>query len=120
MQGNCSAAQYVLGALIGMLFGFCAGHVNMRITKAAVKRNGGNGLAAIAATNMIRMLVNVAVLAVVFFTRNLVPLPFYATLLGAATGLAAGNVFFVWRLTKEMRREMESAQESEGDSEGGE
>ena len=120
MNGSYSVAQYVIGALIGMVFGFCVGYINMRITKAAVVKNGGNGLAAVTATNFARSLVNVIALAIVFFTRNVVPLPFYATLLGTATGLAVGNVFFVWRLTKEMRKEMESRPQSGDDSGGGE
>lgn len=119
MNGPFSVPQYILGALLGVLFGLVFGYLNMRITKAAVKKNGGDGLAAVAATNMIRTFVNVAALAVVFFMRNLVPLPFYATLLGCALGLSVGNVFFVWLLTKEMRKEMESRPKPE-DSEGGE
>lgn len=121
MNGPFSVGQYVLGAVLGIVFGMIFGYLNMRITKAAVKKNGGNGLAAVAATNLIRSFVNVAALAAVFFTRNLVPLPFYATLLGTATGLAVGNVFFVWLLTKEMRKEMESRAKPEADdSQGGE
>ncbi len=120
MNGPFSTGQYVLGAVLGIVFGMIFGYLNMRITKAAVKKNGGDGLSAVAATNLARSFVNVAALAVVFFTRHLVPLPFYATLLGTATGLAVGNVFFVWLLTKEMRKEMESRPAPRDDSEGGE
>lgn len=120
MNGSFSVPQYILGAVLGIAFGLFFGYVNMRITKAAVKRNGGDGLAAVTATNLARSFVNVAALAVVFFTRNLVPLPFYATLLGCAAGLSGGNVFFVWRLTQEMKKEMESRPSAGEDSQGGE
>ena len=120
MTGSYGAGQIILGALLGFVFGLFFGYGNMRITKAAVKKNGGNGLSAVMTTNFIRSLVNVIALAVVFFTRKLVPLPFTATLLGAATGLAVGNVFFTWLLTKEMKRDMEAAAAAEAIENGGE
>lgn len=106
MNGPFSAGQYALGIVLGFALGMLFGYCNMCITRSAVKKNGGNGLSAIAATQMARSLVNVIALALVFFTRNLVPLPFYATLLSCATGLAIGNVFFVWRLTQKMKQGM--------------
>ena len=120
MNGPFSAGQYVLGALLGLALGLLFGYGNMRITKRAVKKNNGDGLAAVTATNLIRSLVNVAALAIVFFTRKLVPLPFYATIIAAATGLAFGNVYFTWLLTKEMKKDMEAAQKQKADSGGGE
>lgn len=120
MNGTYSVGQYVLGAVLGVVFGLIFGYINMRITRAAVKKNGGNGLSAVMATNFVRSMMNVIALAVVFFTRKLVPLPFTVTLLATATGLAVGNVFFVWRLTKQMQRDMASAPQSGDDAEGGE
>lgn len=121
MNGPFSAGQYAVGILLGFALGMAFGFCNMLITRTAVKKNGGNGLSAIAATQMIRSFVNVAALALVFFTRNLVPLPFYATLLSTATGLAIGNVLFTWLLTKEMKRDMEQkqAESADSDDEGG-
>ena len=117
LNGPFSAGQYafgiVLGFALGMLFGYC----NMCITRSAVKKNGGNGLSAITATQFLRSLMNVIALAIVFFTRNLVPLPFYATLLSCATGLAIGNVFFVWRLTQQMKRGMYGAPTPQAETE---
>ena len=53
------------------------------------KKNGGNGLSAVMATNFVRSMMNVIALAVVFFTRKLVPLPFTdAELVCAACALA--------------------------------
>ena len=120
MNGPFSAGQYVLGIVLGLALGMLFGYGNMRITKRAVKKNNGDGLAAVTATNLIRSFVNVVALAIVFFTRNLVPLPFYATIIATATGLAFGNVFFTWLLTKEMKKDMEAARQQQADSEGGE
>ena len=78
MNGPFSAGQYALGIVLGFALGLLFGYCNMCITRSAVKKNGGNGLSAIAATQMARSLVNVLALALVFFTRNLVPLPCYA------------------------------------------
>ena len=70
--------------------------------------------------DLLRSLMNVVALAIVFFTRKIVPLPFYATIIATATGLAFGNVFFTWLLTKEMKKDMEAAAQQKADSEGGE
>ena len=120
MNGPFSVGQYALGILAGLALGLIFGWCNMRITKRAVKKNNGDGLAAIAATNMLRSLMNVVALAIVFFTRKVLPLPFYATIIATATGLAFGNVFFTWLLTKEMKKDMEAAAQQKADSEGGE
>ena len=48
----------------------------------------------------IRQLVNIAALAIVFFMRNIVPLPFIATIIGTAVGLTVVSFFFVWRISK--------------------
>ena len=46
----------------------------------------------------------IAALALVFLLRNVIPLPVYGTLFGTALGLYAGNVLFVWLLTKKMEQ----------------
>ena len=120
MNGPFSAGQYALGIALGLALGLLFGYGNMRITRRSVKKNNGDGLAALAATNMLRALMNVVALAIVFFARNYVPLPFYATIIATATGLAFGNVFFTWLLTKEMKKDMEAARQQKADPEGGE
>ncbi len=120
MNGPFSVGQYALGILAGLALGLIFGWCNMRITKRAVKKNNGNGLAAVAATNMLRSFMNVVALAIVFFTRKIVPLPFYATIIATATGLAFGNVFFTWLLTKEMKKDMEAAAAEKAKQNGGE
>ena len=46
MNGPFSAGQYALGILLGLALGMLFGYGNMRITKRAVKKNNGDGLAA--------------------------------------------------------------------------
>ena len=108
-----------LSILVGVVLGVAAGYLNMCITRSAVKRNGGDGLAAVTATNFARMIVNFAVLALIFFTRSAVPLNFYATLISCALALSAANPLFVLRLTKQMQKEMDIAA-AKADDEGGE
>ena len=120
MNGPFSVGQYALGILLGFALGMLFGWGNMHITKRAVKKNNGDGLAAVAATNMLRSIVNVVALAIVFFARKALPLPFYATIIATATGLAIGNVFFTWLLTKEMKRDMEAAAAEKAKQNGGE
>jgi hypothetical protein len=44
--------------------------------------------------------VNVAALAAVYFTRNLVPFPFIATIIGTALGLTAVSMAFIHAVAK--------------------
>ena len=88
----------LLGGVVGAALGVAVGYGNMRITKRALKKNAAS---AIMGTNAIRMLVNFAVLLVVFLLRNISPLGFYGTLLGAAVGLSVGNVYFIMRLSRQ-------------------
>ena len=117
--------EIALSIAAGAVLGILAGYINMCITRAAVKRNGGDGLAAVTATNFARMVVNFLVLALIFFTREHVPLNFYATLLSCALVLSAANPLFVMRLTRQMQKEMDqkesdSAPKPDAADEGGE
>ena len=48
----------------------------------------------------LRQIVNVAALAAVYFTRNLVPFPFIATIIGTALGLTAVSMAFIHAVAK--------------------
>ena len=52
MNGPFSAGQYALGILLGLALGMLFGYGNMHITKRAVKKNNGDGLAAVTATTL--------------------------------------------------------------------
>ena len=59
-----------------------------------------NSVNAVIGASMLRMLVNIAALAVVYFTRNLLPLPFYGTIIGTAVGLSLMGILLNLRLSK--------------------
>lgn len=92
-----SLISELIGAVVGAAVGVAVGYGNMRITKRAMRKDAAS---AVMATNMLRMLVNFAVLLVIFLLRKISPLGFYGTLLGAAVGLSVGNIYFIMRLSK--------------------
>lgn len=112
-----SLVPELIGAVVGAAVGLAVGYGNMRITKRAVQKQGAAGLMG---TNMIRMLVNFAVVLVIFLLRKVSPLGFYGTLLGAAVGLSVGNIYFIVRLSRQWSEqtlaEADNAQESGGES----
>jgi drug/metabolite transporter (DMT)-like permease len=96
--------DYVWGALAGLAFGSAVAYLNSRITKHYLDKNrdrvGTEGVGAVMGVNGLRQVINVAALAIVFFLRNVLPLPFYAVILGTAAGLTAVSFLFIWRLSK--------------------
>ena len=79
------AEMYLLAGGIGLIFGSLVAFVNMCITRRGLQKNSAN---AVMAASLLRMLVNIAALAAVYFTRKLLPLPFYGTIIGTAVGLS--------------------------------
>ena len=110
-----SLGMEILGALVGAAVGVAVGYGNMRITKRSMRKDAAS---AIMATNMIRMLINFAVLLVIFLLRNVSPLGFVGTLLGAAVGLSIGNIYFIVRLSREWARAA-AAEQADGENESG-
>ena len=96
--------SYVLGGLVGLAFGSLTAFLNSRITKHYLKKNsardGPEGVGAVMGVTVLRQIVNVAALAAVYFNRNLVPLPFIATIIGTAVGLTAVSMVFIHAVTK--------------------
>ena len=99
-----SASMYIIGGLAGLAFGSLAAYLNSLITKNYLKKNRNSdkpeGTAAAMGVNFLRQLVDIAALAVDFFTRKLVPLPFTATIIGTAVGLTAVSFLLLYRMTK--------------------
>ena len=110
-----SLISELIGAVVGAAVGVAVGYGNMRITKRAMRRDAAS---AIMATNMIRMLINFAVLLVIFLLRKVSPLGFYGTLLGAAVGLSVGNVYFIMRLSRQWSEETLAEHEAEPENGG--
>lgn len=107
----------LIGAVVGAAVGLAVGYGNMRITKRAMRKDAAT---AIMATNMVRMLINFAVLLVIFLLRKVSPLGFYGTLLGAAVGLSIGNVYFIVRLSRSWSESIVNDEpQAENESENG-
>ena len=95
-----SVGIYLLAGGIGFAFGALVAFGNAQITQRAVEKDSTN---AVMAGSMLRMLVNIAALAVVYFTRNLLPLPFYGTIIGTAAGLSLVGIRLYTGRTHQIR-----------------
>ena len=101
--------MYLLAGGIGFVFGALVSFANAQITRHSVRKNSAN---AIMAASILRMLVNIAALAVVYFTRNLLPLPFYGTIVGTAVGLSLVGILLNLKLSKEQMKDPQNNPES--------
>ena len=94
--------EYLIGAVIGLLWGALIAWLNSRINKKAIAKNDTK---AIMTANMIRMAIDVAALAAVFLLRKVLPWNFEATIAGTAASLGLLTVYFAFRLSKPERKE---------------
>ena len=94
--------EYLIGAVIGLLWGALIAWLNSRINKKAIAKNDTK---AIMRANMIRMAIDVAALAAVFLLRKVLPWNFEATIAGTAASLGLLTVYFAFRLSKPERKE---------------
>ena len=88
---------HILSAAGGLLFGAAAAGVNALITK---KRMYKDELGAVAATNGLRMVIDIISMAIAYFAATLFALPLIATLIGTAVGLTVFGTVFLVRITK--------------------
>ena len=109
--------MYLLAGGVGFVFGALVSFANAQITRHSVRKNSAN---AIMAASILRMLVNIAALAVVYFTRNLLPLPFYGTIVGTAVGLSLVGILLNLNLSKEQLKDPRNKPESTDGRNGGE
>ena len=94
--------EYLIGAVIGLLWGALIAWLNSRINKKAIAKNDTK---AIMTANMIRMAIDVAALAAVFLLRKVLPWNFDATIAGTAAYLGLLTAYFAFRLSKPERKE---------------
>lgn len=90
----------VLSVLAGLAWGALFGLINAAITKKIAAGDAGK----IASLSMIRMLIDAAALAAVYFTRNLLPLRFEATLIAAAVSLSVIGIVAAFRTAAAMKK----------------
>ncbi len=89
--------DYVLGALAGLVWGALGAFVNMKINRAALKKNTNNALLG---ANLLRTLVDLLVLGTVFLLRKVLPFRFEAAIIAAAVALSILGIVFAFRITK--------------------
>lgn len=88
--------NYVIAALVGLLWGTLAAFVNSRITLKCIAKNTAS---AITVMNLAHMAVDVAALAVVFLLRGLLPFSFEATLIATAAALSIVTIIFTYKIS---------------------
>jgi len=94
-----SAAQIVMGALAGLALGVTVALINGVFTRRAVAKGTS---AAMAAAMGCRMALDVALLAGIYLLRNVIPLPFEPTLIGAALGLSLGGIVSAAAISRQL------------------
>ena len=87
--------KYLIGAAAGLVWGSLAALLNAFITKKALDKGNDKLLLA---SNVLRMLVDVAALAVVFLLRNLSWMNFAAAIAATAAALSITTIVFTYKL----------------------
>ncbi len=89
-----------LSVLAGLAWGALFGLVSALITKKIASGDGK----LIGALSMIRLLVDLAALAAVYFTRELLPLRFEYTLIATAIALSLVGIVAAFRTAASMKK----------------
>ena len=89
--------KYVIGAIVGLLWGALVAWLNSRINKAAIAKNDTK---AMMGASMSRTAIDLVALGAVFLLRNVLPFNFEATIAGTAASLGLLTVFFAFQLSK--------------------
>ena len=89
------ALSILAGLAWGALFGLSSALISKKIASGDGKK--------IPALGMIRMLIDVAALAAVYFTRDLLPLRFEVTLVSAAIALSLVGIVAAFRTAASMK-----------------
>ncbi len=99
-----SVGQYVIGGLLGLVFGFAVACCSALLTKKSLKKGKS---AAVMGVSFLRQLMDIAALFIVFLLRNVLPFPLYAVLIGTALGLSVGGVLLSIRMGKKLENEQQ-------------
>ena len=109
--------KYVIGAIVGLLWGAVVAWLNSRINKNAIAKNDTK---AMMGASMSRTAIDLVALGAVFLLRNILPFNFEATIAGTAASLGLLTVFFAFQLSKPEpeKKPDESAQPEKTESRG--
>ena len=89
--------KYVIGAVMGLLWGALIAWLNSLINKRAIQKNNTK---AVMSASLSRTFIDIAALGAVFLLRNVLPGNFEATIAGTAASLGLLTVFFAFRLAR--------------------
>ncbi len=92
--------QLVVGALAGFALGILVALLNGRISRRAVEKGTSGALTVMV---VCRMFLDLVVLLGLYLLRSVIPLPFTAILIGAATGLVLGGVVSAAMLDRQIK-----------------
>lgn len=102
--------KYVLGAVLGLIWGALAALLNTAINKNALKKNTTNAvLAARGATTA----VDILALALVFLLRKVLPVSYEAMLVGTAIALSIITIVMAFRLARPDPKPTEPQEDAE-------
>lgn len=87
--------KYVIGALVGLVWGALAALLNAYITKKALDKASDK---AMLLSNALRLAVDVVALGSVFLLRNVLPFSFEAALVGTAASMSLLMIVFAYKM----------------------
>ena len=87
--------KYVIGALVGIIWGCIGALINCAITKAAVKKGKDS---AMLVANLLRITVDIVLLGTIVLVRDLIPFSFELALVGTVAALSIVNIVFAFKL----------------------
>ena len=87
--------KYLIGALVGLVWGVLAALLNGYITKKALDKSNDK---AMLLSNALRLVVDVVALGSVFLLRNVLPFSFEAALVGTAASLSILMIVFAYKM----------------------
>ena len=92
--------QILFSVLAGLVWGGAVGLVNVLVTKKLMMGSANQ----VGAMSLLRTFLDVAALAAVYFTRNLLPLRFEVTLIATAVTLSLVTIILSFRLASGMKK----------------
>lgn len=96
--------EYILGAVVGLLFGAAVAFLKGRLLWSRLMREDASqtALSGVMLGQMISFAVNVATLAIVFLLRDRLPFSWIACIVATAFALSTLNAVFAARVKKEI------------------
>lgn len=91
--------NYVIGAIVGLVWGALAAVINSLITKSCIAKGTQK---AITTMNAVHMANDLVALAVVYFLRHILPFSFEAAIIGTAVSLSLLSVIITFKMGKKM------------------